>query len=157
MPSDVTSAGVSISAKSCGRNSRPLTAVTTPSASANTSASPTARAASSSRRSPCRRAATAVSPTLTISLSETITQIQKIEVLTAASPAPPMKCPTSDASSEMNIVSNSALATAGSPSRITTRGSASVARSTSVPVTEALLNRGRRSRSCQRPRATPAR
>ena len=132
-PSAVTSSGVSISAKRRGSKSRPVAAVSSPSANVNASASPTARAASSSRRSPCRRAASAVSPTLTISAIDTISQIQKIDVLTAASPAPPTKWPTHAASSDTNAVSSSALATAGTPTRTTTRNSASSERFTSAP------------------------
>ena len=65
-----------------------------PSASERRSASPLVRAASRGLPSPCRRAATAVNPTLTISAIETISQIQKIAAVTAASPADPMRVPT---------------------------------------------------------------
>ena len=69
------------------------------------------------RRSPWRRAATAVSPTPTISASEMIIQIQKSDVDTAASAAAPMRVPTQNASTDENSVISSDDATAGSATR----------------------------------------
>ena len=60
-----------------------------PSSSENTSALPAARAAPAPSRSPCRRAATAVSPTLTISPTAMTSQIQNTDVDTAASALAP--------------------------------------------------------------------
>ena len=75
------------------------------------------RDASRSRRSPNRRAATAVSPTPTISASEMIIQIQKSDVDTAARPAAPIFVPTQNASTDEKSVISSDDATAGSATR----------------------------------------
>src|ERR1051325_5561738 len=92
----------------------PTRATTAPSRQLKTIASPAIRAASLCLASPYRRAATAVRPTPTISASETIIQIQNIEVETAASPAGPIRVPTQNASTDANSVISTDDATAGS-------------------------------------------
>src|SRR5215207_7781248 len=128
MPSAVTSAGADIIANMRGRSGRPIAAQSAPSASDNTSASPATRAAASGRPSPCRRDATAVTPTFTISAMETISQIQNTAIETAAKPVAPTRVPIQKASTEVNSVISSDDATAGSATRAMVRGSGSETR-----------------------------
>ena len=114
MPSAVTSAGVPISANSAASSRMPTHRDDGAEHELKTSESP-ARCAPlrAARRSPCRRAATAVSPTPIISASEMIIQIQNSDVETAARPAAPIFVPTQNASTEENSVISSDDATAG--------------------------------------------
>ena len=109
-----------------GRSGRPTAAQSAPSTSDNTSASPATRAAASARPSPCRRDATAVTPTFTISATETMSQIQNTAMETAARPVAPTRVPIQNASTEVNSVMSSDDAMAGSAMRAIVRGSGSV-------------------------------
>src|ERR1700712_2760186 len=113
-PSAVTLAGVLMMLNNDVSWFVPTIATAAPRPTVNTSASPARRAASSPRRSPYPLAATAVSPTLVISANETMTQIQKSDVDTAASPSDPIFVPTQNASTDEKSVINSDDATAGS-------------------------------------------
>ncbi len=125
----MTSGGVCMTSKSTWSNDVPAIATTTPSSSVKTSASPAVRDASEARPSPCRRAATAVSPTLTISAREMIIQIQKSDVETAASPPAPIFVPTQKASTDENNVISNDDATDGRAMRRIVRRSESLTRS----------------------------
>ena len=66
-PSRATSGGTVMSRNSVSVSAKPSRLTTAPAASAYSTAAAAARAASSGKPSPCRRAATAISPTSTIS------------------------------------------------------------------------------------------
>src|SRR6185503_16981940 len=97
-----------------GRSASMTAPITAPLTTPSWSAEPAASAASFDRPSPYLRAATAVRPTLTISPSEITNHTQKIDVVTAAIPAEPMRVPTQNASTDANTVINNVDATAGS-------------------------------------------
>src|SRR5687768_14204617 len=109
----------------CGSSGSPITLQTTPSTSESTSASPAARAAASGRPSPWRRDATAVTPTFTISATDTISQIQNTAIDAAARPSAPTRVPIQYVSTEKNSVISSDDATAGNAMRAIVRGSGS--------------------------------
>src|SRR5690349_16916294 len=111
-----------------GKSGSPITAQSAPSTSDSTSASPAVRAAASGRPSPCRRDATAVRPTFTISATETISQIQNTATDTAANPLAPTRVPIQNASTDVNSVMSSDDAIAGSATRAIVRGSGSETR-----------------------------
>src|SRR5688572_11871545 len=125
MPSLVTSGGVFMIAKHASSAVSPMTATSAPTRSAKTNASPAVLAASWRWPAPYRRAATAVRPMLTISATETTSQIQNTEVDTAASPSAPTRVPTQYVSIDVNTVMSTVDAIAGSATRTIVRGSES--------------------------------
>src|SRR3982751_6095535 len=127
-PSRATSGGACIVANILGSSGSPTAEATVPSTSDNTSASPATRAAASGRPSPCRRDATAVTPTFTISATDTISQIQNTAIDAAASPLAPTRVPIQYVSTEKNSVISSDDATAGSAILAIVRGSGSETR-----------------------------
>src|SRR5678815_4098178 len=114
MPSAATSGGADIIANMRGSSGSPIAAQSTPSTSDSTRASPATRAAASRRPSPYRRDAIAVTPTFTISATDTMSQIQNTAMETAANPVAPTRVPIQNASTEVNSVISSDDATAGS-------------------------------------------
>src|SRR5215212_5502449 len=128
MPSAVTSGGADIIANIRGRSGSPIDAHSAPSTSDSTSASPATRAAASGLPSPCRRDATAVTPTFTISATDTINQIQNTAIDAAARPVAPTRVPIQNVSTEVNSVISSDDAIAGSATRAMVRGSGSETR-----------------------------